>query len=146
MKTEKNFNGLRWALFVPLQLILSGIFVVITQWIPIFWIVNKLFDLGDANPLKTKIVSGPIGFLLVYVLYGIALIASSVISINITSKPKLAWKILWVLQLLHLLLLLLIYEITGKNHFTGNIWFNCAQASAMVTAAIISRFMLDDEN
>jgi hypothetical protein len=42
MKTEKNFNGLRWALFVPLQLILSGIFVVITQWIPIFWIFRML--------------------------------------------------------------------------------------------------------
>lgn len=147
MKTEKNFNGLRWALFVPLQLILSGIFVLIIQWIPIFLIVNYLFDLGYANPLKTKIVSGPIGFLLVYILYGIALIASSVISINITSKPKLAWKILWVFQLLPYLLYLLIYEITGKNALPGrNIWFHCAEASALVTAAIISRFMLDEEN
>ncbi len=146
MITEKNYNGLRWTLFVPLQLILSIIILAIIQFIPIVWIVNKLFDLGDVNPLKTKIVSGPIGFILVYVLYGVALVTSSVISINITSKPKLAWKIIWALQLLPLLLFLLVYEITGKNLFSGNIWFNWAQGASLVTAAIISKFMIDEEN
>lgn len=146
MKTEKKFNGIRWALFFPLQLILSVIILAIIQWIPIIWIVNKLFDLGDANPLKTNIVTGPIGFLLVFILYSVALIASAILSINITSKPKLAWKILWILQLLPVLLLFLIYEITGKNFFSGNIWFNIAEISAVITAAIISRFMIDEEN
>jgi len=146
MKTEKKFNSLRWAFFVPLQLILSGIILAIIQWIPIIWIVNKLFDLGDANPLKTEIVSGPIGFLLVFILFGFALVASAVFSINITSKPKLAWKILWLVQLLPVLIFLLIYEITGKNLFSGNLWFNIAETSALITAAIISRFMIDEEN
>lgn len=146
MKTEKKYNVLRWTLFVPLQLILAVIILNIIKFIPIFWIVNKLFDLGDVNPLKTKIVSGPIGFILVYVLYGVALVTSSVISINITSKPKLAWKIIWAVQLLPFLTVLLAYEIYGKNLFSGNIWFNWAEGASLVTAAIISKFMIDAEN
>ena len=54
MNEKKKYNWLRWALFVPLQLVLSIIIMSVIQWIPIVWIVNALFDLGDANPLKTK--------------------------------------------------------------------------------------------
>jgi hypothetical protein len=75
-----------------------------------------------------------------------AILTNPWLSISITSKPKLAWKIIWALQLLPFLFFLLVYEITGKNLFSGNIWFNWAKGASLVTAAIISKFMIDEEN
>lgn len=143
---DKKFNGFRWALFVPLQIILSVIILLLIKWIPIVQIVSVLFDINDNNPLITKIVNGPIGFFLVYILYGLALIISSMIAIGITSKPKLAWKILWTIQLMPIFIFILIFEITGKNFFNGNYWFNIAQSSSIITAAFITYYFIRDEN
>jgi hypothetical protein len=144
MNEKKKYNGLRWALFVPLQLVLSIIIMSVIQWIPIVWIVNALFDLGDANPLKTKEVSGPVGFLLVYILSSISLFISAAAAIWFTSKPKLAWKILWMIQLLPILFLVFLYEITGENGFRGDLWFNIAEIMSLLTAAVVTFFMLED--
>ena len=139
---KKTYNGLRWALFLPLQWVASIAILLFLQLIPIVWIVNWLFNLGDANPLKTQIVSGPIGFLLVYILYSLAMTGSFLWACSITSKPKLAWKIISTVQLLPVLILLLMLEITGRNLFSGNMWFNIAKSSALITGAAISFYQI----
>lgn len=144
MKT-KIYNGLRWVIFFPLQYIFLGMTLFFVQFIPVVWIINKLFDLGDANPLETKIVSGPIGFLLVYVLLGVAYTISTVLSVFIAPKPILAWKITWTIHLISYLVGIMVYEITEKNLLPGNLWYNLAVVLAALTAAIKSRFMVLDE-
>jgi hypothetical protein len=135
---KKPYNGLRWAFFVPLQWVGSIVILLFCQLIPIVWIVNWLFGLGEANPLKTEIVSGPIGFFYVYILYSLALTGSTLWACSITSKPKLAWKIISTVHLLPVLILLLVFEITGRNFISGNMWFNIANGSALITGVAIS--------
>jgi hypothetical protein len=145
MTKEKIYNGFIWVIFIPLQLILSGIILLLIKMIPIIWIVNKIFDIDDANPLNTKIVNGPFGFLLVYLLFSLVLIISSIIAMGITSNPKLAWKILWTVQFFPLFIIILVYQITGKSFFSGNIWFNIAESSSIITAAVITYFFINDK-
>lgn len=141
MKEENKYNWLKWTLFVPLAFFSSIFFMFIIQTIPIVWIINKLFDFSESNPLKTEIVNGPVGFLLVFISSVVPLVLSTVLSISITPKPKLAWKIIWAIQLLPLLFLVLLYEITGKNEFNGNFWYSVAQSLSLITAAVISFFI-----
>jgi len=143
MNKEKIIKGFIWVTFIPLQIILGGLIGLFLQQIPIYWIFNEFFDLKDVNPLNTRIVSGPFGFLLVYLVFSITTTISAIISIGITSKPKLAWKILWAFQLIPLLILALVKLLTGINLFDdGNSWYSLAQATGFITAAIITGLII----
>ena len=122
---------------MPIAYIMGGLLAIILNYIPIVWLVNKLFDLGDANPFHTKIVNGPISFLLVYIISSLSIILSRSFAIAMTPKPKTAWRILFGIELLGFLILTMVYEITGENVFGGNLWFEIAEASSIITGAIV---------
>jgi hypothetical protein len=49
-----------------------------------------------------------------------------------------------MIQLLPILFLVFLYEITGENGFRGDLWFNIAEIMSLLTAAVVTFFMLED--
>jgi hypothetical protein len=136
----KIYPILKWISFIPLFLLMNVLFLYLINGIPIFWLVNWLFDVGNSNPLKTKMVIGPVGFIYVYITACITYSLSFWLSINFSPNPKLAYKILSCIVILPYIIKLISFEVFNSYHSNHNGLYDVADFLAMITPAVISYF------
>jgi hypothetical protein len=136
----KIYLILQWIFFIPFFLLLSVLILNYINRIPIFWLVNWLFDLGNSNPLKTKMVIGPVGFIFVYITACISYSLSFWLSINFSPNPKLAYKILSCIVILPYIIKLISFEVFHSYHSNHNGLYDVANFLAMITPVVISYF------
>ncbi len=146
MEKEKlKYNVLRWISFIPLQVILYIAIVWIISTIPIYRLINWLFDVGN-NPFKTHIVNGPIGFLLVAIPHTAAWVGSIIASIQITSRPVLAFRILIISYMIPIIILLFLVEVKGVDIIKdGNLAYRIAKDLGLAILAIGSFFFKEED-
>jgi hypothetical protein len=142
----KIYPILKWISFIPYFFLLSILFLFLINGIPIFRLVNWLFDLGNSNPLKTKMVIGPVGFIYVYITECITYSLSFWISIIFTPNPKLAYKILSCIVIIPYIFILISYEVFNNYHSNHNGLYDVADFLAMITPVVITYFSFRSNN
>ena len=144
-KKKLKYNVLRWISFIPLQIIIYIVTVWLVTTVPIFQLINWLFDLGD-NPFKTHIVNGPIGFLLVAIPHTLAWGVSIIASSQITSRPVLAFRIMVIFYIIPVIIVLFLFEVKGGYIIKdGNMAYDIAKNLGLLILAIGSFFFKEED-